>query len=105
MAFRQSTKEKDMNEKDRAQEVAEKITALSLSLFDIALQSAHIIASLRVIQENVRDVADGVTDVVKELPPEVQARLKLIRAGDLATPLKGDDGVVDLIRKMLKGSR
>lgn len=89
-------------EKGRAQEAANKIRNLSICLFEVALQIANILASLDSIQENIRDSAHILTDIIKELPPEVQEKLTAMKVGAIGAN-KDSEGVVDLIRRLLKG--
>ena len=88
--------------KDKALETAEKLTTLSISLFEITLQTSQIIAALELIQENVRESASLITEVIKELPAEVQEKLRVIKAGDVVVD-KDAARFVDWVRKMLKG--
>lgn len=88
-------------DKDKAHEVAAKITTLSVSLLEIALQSSNIILALHVIQDSIKESADIVTDIIKELPPEVRERLRVMKVGDIGVD-KDSGKFVDWIRRMLK---
>lgn len=87
--------------KDKAQETAEKVTVLSVSLFEMALQISHIVTALHLIHENIHDSAHLITDIIKELPPEVQEKLRVMKAGDIEAD-KDSGKFVDWVRRILK---
>lgn len=87
--------------KNNSKETAEKVTNLSLSLFNTAVQIVNIITALQLVLDNIRVSADLFTPLIKELPPEVQKQLAATKVEKV--DLSGlSDNLVEIIERILK---
>ena len=90
---------------EEAQEIADKVQEISLSTFKVALTVANVLVALEAIEEGLHRSSVLLSEVVKELPPEVQERLHLVYPGQDDEGEKEEDSLRTWIRRILKGGK
>ncbi len=92
-----------------AQEKAEKVQELSISIYKVAHTLSHMEYGMNLLSEELFRSSLLLSDIVKGLPPKVQEKLKsIVPEQHEGVEIKNDDddeSLANWIRKVIRGGK